>query len=124
MSNIVLNTITYVGRGLQNGVARYITSAAGTLARFVRRLTGQVVMGPNVTTVRWALTIPVAPGEDDPACPCPGEQPMRDTQIEVIVRSDARAPSDHRATCLASVQDLVQDASFGVSVTDLVQPAG
>lgn len=122
MSNITLNSVVYVGRGLSNGLARYISGASTSIARYMRQLSGRVNLGANVTAVRWAIDIPIVP-EDD-TCPCPGEAPVRSTMVEINVRMDARAPALHRGDVLASLQDLVQDSSFELSVTDLAQPGG
>lgn len=123
MSNITLNSIVYIGNGLTNGTARYISGAATTIARYMRKLTGRVNLGQNVSAIRWAAELPIVPSDPD-ACPCPGEQPWRPTMIEVNVRMDARAPAVHRDDVLATLQDLVQDGSFELSVTSLAQPGG
>lgn len=122
MSNITLASVIYYGRGLVNGRANWMSS--GSIPRFFGKLAAAVNIGPNVATTRWAVSVPVIPAEDDPACPCPGEQPMRDTQIEVIVRTDSRANEAHRDAVLLTIQDLVLKAEFTASVSDLVQPIG
>ena len=123
MSTIVLNTVPYIGRGLLNGTAKYV-SAATTLARYVRTLTGRVNLGQNVSATRWAVDVPIVPGVDDPSCPCPGELPLRSSMIEIVVRSDARAPAVHRDDVLATLQALVLKSEFTDSVTQLAQPGG
>lgn len=122
MSNITLASVIYYGRGLVNGRASWLST--GSVPRLFRKLAAAVNIGPNVATTRWAASLPVQPVEGDPACPCPGEQPMRDTQIEVIVRTDSRADKVHRDAVLLTIQDLVLKTEFTASVTDLVQPIG
>lgn len=123
MSNITLNTIVYIGRGLLNGTATYVSGAGTSLARYVRKLTGRVNLGPDVSAVRWSGTVPIVPAEEA-ACPCPGEKPMRDTMYEIVVRMDARATAAHRTDVDLTIKDLVQKAEFTASVVDLAQPGG
>jgi len=116
MSNIVLNTITYVGEGFINGATRFMNRAASLLSGF-SSLFGRVNTGGKRTTVRWNLTIPVLVPEDS-ACGCGGDVKFI-TYAEVQVKFDARADATHRADVYTRLTDLLASSQVESSIKDL-----
>lgn len=119
MSNIVANTLTYVGDGIINGISRWTERSAGVLA-FFRSISASVnsVASSKRTTVKWKIVLPF-PDTEPTSCPCPGEAPMSDTIVNIDVRLDSRAPKAHRTAVLTSIRDLVATSQYASSVEDL-----
>lgn len=119
MSTIVLNSLNYVGTGIQNGISHWWERSKGLVAAF-SQLTGRVSYNPTKTVVAWKLTVPVTQLEDS-ACGCVGDV-VRTTIVDVSVRFDRGATSTERADVLARLQNLVATTQFAGSITNLVQP--
>lgn len=119
MSTIVLNSLNYVGTGIQNGISHWWERSLGLVNAF-SSLTARVAYNPTKTVVAWKLTVPVVQG-DDSACGCAGEV-VRTTIVDVSVRFDRGATSAERADVLLRLQNLVLKPEFTGSVSNLVQP--
>lgn len=118
MSNIVLNTVTYIGEGIQNGVTNFINRSAEMLSGF-SSLVGRVRNAGKRVEVRWNLAIPVLIAADSP-CGCAGEVNFI-TFVEVAVKFDQRASSAQRTDTYARLKDLILSSQFENSVK-LLQP--
>lgn len=116
MSNIILNTLTYVGEGLANGVSRFVNRAAGLYAGFSAAL-GRVTSSQKKVTVRWNFTVPVLI-TGDTACGCDGEVRYI-TYVETTVRFDQAASAAHREDVYLRLKDLVGSVPYATSVKDL-----
>ena len=120
MSNIVLNTLTYVGEGIVNGISRFTEKSAGVVAGF-RRLTESIGFTSAKTTVKWKLVIPTVQTDAD-ACACPGAV-LQETYVDITVRYDIKATQNQRDDTLAGIQDLVASTQFENSVANLILPS-
>lgn len=116
MSNIVLNTVTYIGEGFIAGATRFMNRSASLLSGF-SSLYGRVNTGGKKTEVRWNLTIPVLVPEDSP-CGCAGEVKFI-TYASFQVKFDAKADATHRADVYERMVDLLADAKVKASVEEL-----
>lgn len=119
MSNIVLNSLNYVGSGILNGASNWWNRAAGLVNAF-GHLTARVNYNPTKTVVGWKLTVPVVATEDS-SCGCVGEV-VRTTLVDIQVRFDRGATAAERLSVKEQVEDLVASSQFGTSITDLVLP--
>ena len=119
MSNIVLNAVTYVGEGIQNGVTNFINRSAELLSGF-SSLVGRVRNQNKRVEVRWNLAIPVLVADDSP-CGCAGEVRFI-TYVELSVKFDQRADHAHRTDVYSRLLDLVAAAQVESSVVDLQPP--
>lgn len=118
MSNIVLATLTYVGRGITNGTSLFLEQSAGVVAGF-RRLTSRVTFNDK-TVVAWKLELPTLV-EDDSPCGCAGAVKYIN-YVDITFRSDRKTTAAERTAVLTSIQNLVASTQFGTSITDLVNP--
>lgn len=118
MSDIVLNSLTYVGNGITNAVSYWYERSKGIVAAF-STLTCRVSYNPSKTVVQWKATIPVV---IEPAEGCCTVAPMSNTIIDVTLRFDRELPSAERVDALTRLQELVLKPEFTGSVTNLVQP--
>lgn len=117
MSNIVLNSLTYVGNGIINGLNSFIERSAGVVNGF-RYLNNRVTLGDR-TTVSWKITDPVLIAADSP-CGCAGKVKYTN-YVDITLRADRATTADERAAILQSIRDLVATSNFGSSITSLVQ---
>lgn len=120
MSNIVLNTLTYVGEGLINGLSHFWERSAGLAGGF-RHLTNRVTQSASLIHVAWKLTMPELVADDSP-CGCEGAQAFAPTIVDITVRFDKKAPQAHRDAVQTSLENLVVTTQFRNSVK-LLTPA-
>lgn len=119
MSTIVLDTLSYVGEGLLNGVSRFVERSAG-VARYFRNLTNSVNYNKTSekATVKWKLVLPYP--ATVPAVPLGvGEIPYSDTIVNIDIRVDGRAPLLYREDIVDAIQSLVLLSQFTGSVESL-----
>lgn len=119
MSNITLNTLVYVGEGLQAGVTHFMNRSTALLSGF-SALIGRVVNRGKRVETRWNLTIPVLV-EDDSPCGCAGEVRFI-TYVEISVKFDQKASAAHRDDTYVRIQDLIASSQFADSVKLLKPP--
>lgn len=119
MSNIVLNSLTYVGSGTINAVSTWWNRTAGLVNAF-RQLTARVNYNPTKTVVAWKLTIPVVAEEDHPTVAA--GTVLRSTIVDITVRYDRNATATERSDVKEHLDDLVASTQFVSSITDLVLP--
>lgn len=117
MSTIVLNSLNYVGVGIQNGVSWFRETSAGIVSRF-SLLTNRINFGPTKTTVAWKLVIPVVV---EPAEGCCSTTVYDDTIVDITVRYARDIPAANRTDTKLRVQNLVASTPWGDSVAGLVQ---
>lgn len=117
MSNIVLNSLTFVGNGILNGVNSFVERSAGLVNAF-KTLTNKVTFADR-TNVHWKLILPSVVAEDS-ACGCAGSVQYTN-YVDITYRSDRRTTAAERTATLAMIRDLVATTNFGDSITSLVQ---
>lgn len=119
MSNIVLDSLTYVGEGLLNGISRFVERSEG-IARYFRVLTSSVNYNKTSerVNVKWKLVLPFpsAPSEE---CPCDGAVPFAETIVNIDIRVDGRASAAYREDIVDAIQSLVVMTQFTESVESL-----
>lgn len=116
MSNIVLNSLTYVGNGIVNGVAWFINRSAGVVNGF-NQLSSRIGYGDK-TIVHWKLMLPSLVADDSP-CGCAGSVSYTN-YVDITARMDRKTTAAERTAILASIRDLVATTNFGDSITSLV----
>lgn len=117
MSNIVLNTLTFVGEGLVNGLSSWWNRLAGLFNGFLK-LENQINPTKNKVNVSWRLRYPVLVTESS-ACACPGELAFEPTYVNIHVSFDKHAPMAHRVAVAAMVKDLAACTQFQDSIETL-----
>lgn len=120
MSTIVLNTLSYAGEGVVNGISRFVERSAGVVAYF-RSLTASVKTTNSRTAVKWKLVLPF-PSSAPASCPCPGEAPFLDAIVNIDVRLDARADEAFRTAVQIAITDLAAKDEFKNSIKLLTTP--
>lgn len=120
MPNIVLNTKPYVPTGVINGASMFWEQSGGLVNAF-SPLSARVNYTGQKTNVAWKLTIPVVKPEDS-ACGCAGDV-ARTAIVDITVRLDRDATSAERADIEKRISDLVANAQFKASITNLTLPA-
>lgn len=123
MANISLNTKTYTGNGIQNGIATYVERSGGVASSF-SPLTGSVRLGSGETPSRiaWKLVYPVV-ATDDSECGCAGTV-LRSSTIDISVRVSPTATSAELTDLSIRLKDLAADATFMASIASLASPTG
>lgn len=116
MSNIVLNSLTYVGNGIINGIASFIERSAGIVTAF-KTLTSRVSYADRIN-VHWKLVLPSVVAADS-ECGCAGELQYTN-YVDITYRADRRTTAAERTATLAAIRDLVATTNFGDSITSLV----
>lgn len=119
MSNIVLNSLTYVGTGILQGVSWFWERSAGIVSAF-RSLSCRINFADKRSNVQWKVVLPVTKAEDT-ACGCTGEV-LRTAVVTITVHHDQLATVAERTATLTSVRDLVASTPFGESITSLTLP--
>lgn len=124
MANIVLNSLTYVGRGVVNGLTSYVNTGLAYVRGF-RVLTAQVRFQPKQdTVVHWKLELPRLVDPANPSGVPAGTRVGKPTLVDVRFRFDEFSSDTERDGALLALKDLVLKAEFAASVTSLTQPAG
>lgn len=116
MSNIVLNSLTYVGEGFTNGIAYFYNRTAGVIAG-MRRLQNRQTLSKEKVATHWKLTLPYIV-EADSACGCKGDQLYLDSIVDISVSVDKRLPEVHREHLLQSIKDLADSIQFDESIVN------
>lgn len=119
MSTIVLNTLSYVGTGILNGVSYFWERTGGIVSSF-SSLTSRVNFSQNRTNILWKLDIPVVSDEAS-TCACPGDV-LRSTIVDVNTRFDRTATVAERLDAYERLVDLVASPEFKASITNLQLP--
>jgi hypothetical protein len=114
MSTIVLNTLNYVGEGVNNAISLFRETSAGLVNKF-RTLTNSVTLNKQRVNVKWKLVLPFPP-TDPVSCPCEGEAPFLDTIVDINVRMDPRADSAYRTDVQVACTDLAASVQFKDSI--------
>lgn len=117
MSSILLDTLTFVGEGFTNGIARFYNRAAGLMNGFMGLQNRQNVSKEKVL-VAWKLTVPTLK-VDDTACGCAGELAFHETIVDIQVSVSKRAPVAHREQITRMVADLVASGQWKDSIVSL-----
>lgn len=124
MANLVLNTKTYVGRGVSNLIAQWANMAAGVLAG-IAYVTGKVRLpsrkGEKVL-IDWRMRLPVVTTEAS-ACACPGEA-IDEIDCYIQVRATQGVSQAVRTDFALQVKDLVATTDFQSSIINFTQPTG
>lgn len=119
MSNLVLNTLTYVGDGIANGISRFTERSLG-IAKYFKAVTGSVGQATSGRiSVKFKLVYPY-PDAVPESCPCDGELPFTDTIVNLDFRFDGRTDTAYRTAVYLAVKDLVATTQFQSGVKDLV----
>lgn len=120
MSNIVLNTKTYLGRGIANGVASWAEISGGIAAAF-SVLTSSLRIDSKVRGT-WKLELPTV-AEEASACACPGVV-LSVCDATISFRMDTNADTATRTDFADRLEDLVASPEFRASIISLQQPTG
>lgn len=122
MTNIVLNTKTYSGRGLSNLIASWVNTASGLLAAFAQ-LTGSVRLpqGKDAkANIQWRLRVPIVATEAS-SCACPGSL-VDEIDAYIQVRVSQGVTDTVRTDFALQLKDLVATPEFQASITSFQQP--
>lgn len=115
MSNIVLNTKTYSGSGIQNGVAAFVERSGGIAASF-----SQLKMSERIDTKirgKATLDLPVVATEAT-SCSCPGTV-LRVADANLQFRMDTTMTTAERTDFADRLKDLVSSAQFRAMIINL-----
>lgn len=115
MSNIVLNTLTYVGQGLVNGVGQFWNRQAGLAALFKSLTNGQSSSKEKIV-VSWKLTVPYTAEPVEGCCEATEYLP---TIADVRFSFDKKVPKAHRTDIRLQIKDLLATAQCIDSIDDL-----
>lgn len=123
MANITLNSKTYTGNGVSNGVAWYIERSAGVASGFAP-LTGSVRLaeGKTPSNSKWKLVIPVVAATDSEQAVAGSV--LRTAIVDISVRTAANATSAELTDIADQIEDLTANASFKASIASLATPSG
>lgn len=123
MANIVLNTKTYNGSGVINGIAMYTERSAGVAGGFAPLSASvKVGNGSDKTRIHWKAGLPVVAVEAT-SCACPG-QSLRRADADFNIRMDSAMTLAERTDFALRLKDLVASPEFQASIISLQQPAG
>jgi len=124
MANIVLNTKTYGGRGVVNGLASYLDATTGLLSAF-RTLSASIRLPSRKgekANIQWRLKFPI-PAADPSACACPGDI-VDEADVYIQVRVSQGVSEAVRTDLATQVKDLTARAEFTASIVSFTQPTG
>lgn len=122
MPNIVLNTKTYNGSGIANGVASYMERSSGLAAGFSPLTAAVKALESGKSRISWKLFQPTVAAEAS-SCSCPG-QVLRVNDANIGVRLDPGATLAERTDFALRLKDLVASTEFQSSIINLQQPNG
>lgn len=128
MANLTLNTKVYGGRGIVNGISKWLNTAAGLLSAFASVTCGvslpTAAKRPGVPApkahVKWNLKMPVIT-EEASACACPGEV-VDEIDCIITVRATSGVSETVRTDFALQVKDLVASTDFQSSIISFTQP--
>ena len=121
MSNLTLNTKTYTGAGLVNGLVSWIERSLGIASGFsVTRssLRTDPEKGGKVRG-KWDIDMPIVATESS-ACSCAGDV-LRTADANISFRLDKRLTLAERTDFALRLKDLVASAQFQASIINLEQ---
>lgn len=124
MANIVLDGVTYTGRGLANAIATYVNAASGILAGFAR-VTASVFLPTRKgekAKIQWHLRIPVVT-EEPSSCACPGDV-VDEIDCYITVRATQGVSAAVREDMANQIADLTALPEFSSSIVSFDQPTG
>jgi len=124
MANIVLDGVTYTGRGLANQIATWVNAASGILAAF-GRVTASVFLPTRKgekAKVQWHIRIPVVTDEPS-SCACPGDV-VDEIDCYITVRATQGVSATVREDMADQIKDLTALADFKASIVSFDQPNG
>jgi len=124
MANIVLNTKTYSGNGVVNGIASYTERSAGVAGGF-SPLTMSVSLPSGDKAKSRAhvkIGMPIVATEAS-ECACPGAT-LRRADADLNVRMDPTLSLAERTDFALRLKDLVASSEFQAMLISLQQPAG
>jgi len=115
MSNITLNTKTYTGDGIFNGLASWTERSGGIAASF-SRLTQSLVIN-SMARIRTKLVMPIVATESS-SCACAGDV-VRTADADISVRLHPGMTLAERTDFADRLQDLVASAQFRAALISL-----
>lgn len=115
MSNLVLNTKTYTGSGILNGIASWWDRSGGVAALF-NRVTASIRINDKAR-VQWKIEQQFPQPEGAPVCCGPDEKRQADADIRIRLHPslDATERTDFKARLVA----LVSTSDFSDSIVQL-----
>lgn len=114
---ITLNTKTYSGAGVANGIANYVNRDAGIAAGF-STLTSSLRIDSMVRG-KVILNLPIIAPEAT-ACACPGDV-LTSGEVTVSFRLDKKLPAVTRTDLRLRLKDLVASPQF-IAMLDNLEP--
>lgn len=118
---LTLNTKTYAGNGIQNGIASYTERSVGIASGF-SDVTSSLKLEASKTRGVVKLTLPEVTTEAS-ACACPGDI-LRTSDVITNIRIDPKAPAATRTDLYLRYKDLVASAAFRAMFEDLANMPG
>lgn len=120
MSNIVLNTLTFVGQGFTNAASWFWERSAGVFNGF-RSLSARVTPTATKNVVMWKGAFPVLVAANS-ECGCVDDLAFEPTLLTIDVRFDKKASPTHRNDVQTMIEQLVITQQFRDSVKLLITP--
>lgn len=105
---LTLNTKTYAGAGVANGVTSYVERSAGVASGF-STLTSSLRIDSMVRG-KVVLTLPLIAPEAT-ACACPGDV-VKSGEAQILIRLDKKLTTAERTDLRLRLKDLVASAQF------------
>lgn len=121
MTDIVLNTKTYSGLGINAGVSRYVERSGGVASSFSnldQSITADGKILRHVTKLKFPVVATAAS-----ACSCEGEV-LRTTDAILTIRVPQMATAAERKDFGLRLKDLISSPAFQASIENLVQMPG
>lgn len=121
MSNLTLNTKTYTGAGLLNGLVSWIERSLGIASGFstVRSSLRTDPEKAGKVRIKWDMDMPVIATESS-ACSCAGDV-LRSGDFAISIRLDKGLTTAERTDLAERLEDLVASAPFKASIINLEQ---
>lgn len=123
MANLTLNTKTYTGQGITNGVTTYLETSAGVASGY-SPLTAVVRPssdGKAPSRISWKLKVPVVASG---LAGVPDGTVLRFIEVDITARSAPLATAAEMTHVALAVKDLAATTVFQSSLASLVQPPG
>lgn len=123
MANLTLDTKTYTGQGITNGITQYVETSAGVASGY-SPLTCQVRPssdGKAPSRVTWKLKIPIVASS---IAGVPDGTVLRFAEVDITARMAPLATSSEMTHVSEAVEDLAATAVFKASLASLTQPPG
>lgn len=128
MSDLTLNTKEYGGRGVANGISRWLNTAAGLISAFASATASVTIPTAAKRTgavapkahVKWNLKMPIVT-EEASSCACPGDA-IDEIDAYIQVRISSGVSETVRTDFALQLKDLVATPEFQASIISLSQP--